>query len=191
MKKIITHALTFVLAFVVTTTYASTHNVTVTDASFSPSNFNAAVGDTVLWTFSANNYYQNNTASTSVPVGAATWSSGALSGGATYMYVITTAGSYSYNSSAWDAFSGSFTVTAPNAPSTTLHNITITDYAFSPDTLTAQIGDTIIWTAASGNLWLVNSASLTVPTGAATWSSGGLNPNQSFMYVVATAGAYT
>jgi len=185
MKGVFILALGFVMMFFVTTSYATTHYVTITDTAIVPDNFTANVGDTVVWSFSESNVYQNNTSSDTIPFGAAPWGSPPEEpGGPDFTYVITVPGTYHYQSTYYNPLTASFIV-APVA-----HHIIITDTAFLPDSFSASIGDTVIWQAASGNLYSNNTASTTLPAYAAAWSSGPLSPGQTYTYVIGAAGVY-
>lgn len=93
---------------------AATIMVTVTNFSFTPANFTANVGDTVMWMWSAGSH---TTTSLTVPTGAATWSNPMNSTNTMFMYIITKAGNYTY----WCAIhtssmEGSFTVNPAGIP---------------------------------------------------------------------------
>jgi plastocyanin len=66
--------------------------------------------------------------------------------------------------------------------------ITVQNISFSPATFTAVVGDTIQWVWVSGTH---TTTSLTVPTGAATWSNPMNSSSTSFQYVITTPGSYT
>jgi len=87
---------------------ATIHNVSISNFQFSPSSFNAVVGDTVIWTLSSGTH---TTTSTSVPTGAATWNQTLSTVGDNFTYVITTAGSYSYHCNIHSSMTASFIVT--------------------------------------------------------------------------------
>lgn len=57
---------------------------------------------------------------------------------------------------------------------------------FSPQTLMANVGDTIQWTLVSGTH---TTESTTIPAGAAPWNSGNITP-ATFTYVVTQVGTY-
>jgi plastocyanin len=94
MKKIYT--LIFASAFLLfTNVNATTHNVSVTNNSFTPNNIpNAVIGDVIVWTFNAGTHTTTSTTAT-IPAGALPWDSGNRTSG-TYSYTITTAGTYNY-----------------------------------------------------------------------------------------------
>jgi len=94
--------------------HATKHIVTVQNFMFSPSSFTATVGDTVEWDWVNGGH---TTTSTSVPVGAATWSHPMNSSSTSFQYVITKPGTYNY----WCAIhttlmEASFTVTTTAVP---------------------------------------------------------------------------
>lgn len=67
--------------------------VTQQGNSFSPSTFNASVGDTVRWVWTSGSH---TTTSTQVPGGASSWDSELSSTVQQFDYVITVAGTYNY-----------------------------------------------------------------------------------------------
>ena len=93
MKKI--YSLIFASAFLITAN-AATINVTVggTTNLFTPSNFTAAIGDNVVWTWAGGTHNVTSN-SGSVPAGAAVFVSPTQATG-TFTYNITTAGNYGY-----------------------------------------------------------------------------------------------
>jgi plastocyanin len=97
MKKL--YSLIIVSAFFLQTVNAATINVSIGPSgtfTFSPSTFAAVVGDQIIWTLSSGTHTVNSVAG-SIPGGAAAINSGTLStGGATYSYTITVAGTYAY-----------------------------------------------------------------------------------------------
>jgi plastocyanin len=109
MKKYLT-ALCIVLIATVNLVQAKIITVNVMDFSFSPSSFTANVGDTVKWVWNSGIH---TTTSTSVPTGAATWSNPMDASHTTFLYKITTAGSYAFqcNFHAIMGMTGTFTVT--------------------------------------------------------------------------------
>jgi plastocyanin len=74
---------------------ATVYNVSVSNYQFTPSNFNAYVGDTVRWTLSGGSH---TTTSTSVPAGAANWDHVFTTVDESFIYVIKVAGTYNYES---------------------------------------------------------------------------------------------
>ncbi|GAB4285946.1 MAG: hypothetical protein Kow0098_00540 [Ignavibacteriaceae bacterium] len=72
---------------------AAVINVSVDNFFFSPGSFDAAVGDTVVWTLISGTH---TTTSTSVPPGAPTWNYQFTGPGDTFSYVITVPGVYEY-----------------------------------------------------------------------------------------------
>ncbi|MGB3946937.1 MAG: T9SS type A sorting domain-containing protein [Bacteroidia bacterium] len=76
---------------------ADTITVMVTNNAFSPTTFNAEVGDVVKWVWDSNGMTHNVTsASQTIPNGAAPIASGDMASG-TYTYNITVAGNYGYS----------------------------------------------------------------------------------------------
>ncbi|HEX5316451.1 MAG TPA: T9SS type A sorting domain-containing protein, partial [Candidatus Kapabacteria bacterium] len=101
----------FFLGFVFLTagsTRATTHTITFGDYFFSPSTLNVSVGDTILW---SGTFGVHTATSTSVPSGAASFD---FRTGTTAMYVVTVAGTYSYDCIFHASFgmTGSFTAAA-------------------------------------------------------------------------------
>ena len=91
MKKFFLLFTLLVSHLMVTTSTATVINVSVDNFFFSPSSFDAAVGDTVTWTL-INGFH--TTTSTSVPFGASSWDYTFAGAGDTYSYLITVAGVY-------------------------------------------------------------------------------------------------
>jgi plastocyanin len=111
---------------------ATTHNVAITDYMFTPNNFTAAVGDTVIWTMGQTSGIPHTTTSLTIPAGATAWDNAfSATPGQTFMYVITVAGTYNYQCNYHYAMgmTGSFTVTGTTtevnqvAPENTSHLI--------------------------------------------------------------------
>ncbi len=76
---------------------ATTINVMVGDYYFNPASFDAAVGDTVVWTLDSSAVATHTTTSTLVPSGAANWNHTFSGVGDTYSYGITVDGVYEYH----------------------------------------------------------------------------------------------
>lgn len=69
-------------------------------------------------------------------------------------------------------------------------NVTVSNFAFTPSTFTAVVGDVIVYTLTTGT-HNVTTAGGVLPAGAATISSGTLStPGQSYSYTVTVAGNY-
>ena len=89
----------------------ASNSVSISGFSFGPSSLTIDTGDSVTWT---NNDGASHTAtSTSGP---ATFDSGAISGGGTYSFTFTTAGTYDYRCDIHTSMTASITVVAPNNP---------------------------------------------------------------------------
>ena len=69
----------------------------------------------------------------------------------------------------------------------TVHLVSVGDYTFSPTSVTAHPGDTIMWTWANGTH---TTTSTTIPSGASAWNSGISSSTTSFMYVPTITGTY-
>jgi plastocyanin len=72
---------------------AATTMVNVSDNIFTPNNFTVTVGDTILWMWVNGTH---TTSSTTIPVGAPAWNEVIDQSNTSYMYIVTTAGSYNY-----------------------------------------------------------------------------------------------
>jgi plastocyanin len=74
---------------------AATWQVNVSDFQFSPANLpNVHIGDSVKWVWTGPT--EHTTTSSTVPSGASSWSEVLNGSNTTYIYVVTTAGSYAY-----------------------------------------------------------------------------------------------
>ena len=90
MKKI------YILLITISTVFASraaTTMVNVSDNVFTPNNFTVAVGDTILWMWVNGTH---TTTSTTIPMGASSWDQVIDQNTTSYMYVVSTAGTYNY-----------------------------------------------------------------------------------------------
>lgn len=68
-----------------------------------------------------------------------------------------------------------------------VHSVVVSNFQFTPASLSVNVGDTIVWTLGSGNH---TTTSNTIPVGADPWDSP-INSNvQSFTYVITVAGTY-
>ncbi|MDQ3021504.1 MAG: T9SS type A sorting domain-containing protein [Bacteroidota bacterium] len=78
--------------------FSTIHNVTVANFSFTPSNINVTVGDTIKWNWVSGGHTTtcNGTSGSTRPTGAAAWDAGINNGSPTFSYIITVAGSYHY-----------------------------------------------------------------------------------------------
>ena len=85
--------------FSITTTFATTWNVTVADFSFSPSTINAVIGDVIQFNWSSG-FHTTTCGSglpgTSLPAGASEWDTSMDPGSTTFSYTVTVAGDYFY-----------------------------------------------------------------------------------------------
>jgi plastocyanin len=96
------------LCFFTANSFAMTHVVMFggsVGSAYSPSSFNAKVGDTVKWEGS---FSVHPLGSTSIPANAASFQ---MTSGSTFSYVITVVGTYNYHCTV-HLFTGSFTATA-------------------------------------------------------------------------------
>ncbi len=117
MKKLYTLIFAVICTLLSINVNATTINVQVgtngtsTGNFFNPTSFSAVVGDVVTWTLINP---QHNVTSTSVPAGAATFSSGTMTTvGVQFSYTITKAGTYNYDCTfhVSSGMTGSFTAT--------------------------------------------------------------------------------
>jgi len=111
MKKISLPLASMISLFLFSSLFGTVINVSVQNFSFSPAGFNAAVGDSIVWT-EVNGVH--TTTSTLVPAGAASWNYSFSGAGDTYTYVIAVAGDYEYQCSIHPTLmQGTFSVTIP------------------------------------------------------------------------------
>jgi glycosidase/plastocyanin len=75
-------------------------------------------------------------------------------------------------------------VLSADAEGRTGHDVTITNFAFTPDNITIQVGESVTW-ANQGNAHTVTSTQAPV-----SFDSGNLNNGQSFTFTFTTAGTY-
>ncbi len=73
--------------------YATNHTIQAGNFSFTPNALQVTVGDTITWTLVTGIH---TTTSTLVPTGAPTWDSPLDTGHTSFIYIVTTAGQYSY-----------------------------------------------------------------------------------------------
>lgn len=71
----------------------------------------------------------------------------------------------------------------------TVWNVNVTNAQFTPSTLNVVVGDVIHWALTDGSTH--TTTSITVPSGAATWSSPITSGNPTFNYTVTVSGNYT
>ncbi len=68
-----------------------------------------------------------------------------------------------------------------------VHNIIVESSQFSPASVSANVGDTILWTHGAG---FHTTTSTSIPVDALPWDSPISHSTQSFSYVIAKAGTY-
>lgn len=185
MKKNFT--LTVFLFFSCITMHAAIYIINVENYQFTPSSLNVSVGDTIRWVW-ANNGGSHTTASTDVPLEAATWDHPIDALNTHFDYKVTVSGSYSYqcNIHVGMGMVGTFTALSPPP----VHIISVADFQFIPASLNVTIGDTIRWVW--DNTGSAHTTSATdVPPDALTWDQpiDALNPQ--FDYIVTVPGSYT
>src|SRR5438477_12138330 len=67
------------------------------------------------------------------------------------------------------------------------HTVVVSNFKFDPNSLTVNVGDTILWTWSNGTH---NTVSTQVPAGANSWNSPINSSATSFSYVVTAEGTY-
>ncbi|MDB5282891.1 MAG: hypothetical protein JWO06_1966, partial [Bacteroidota bacterium] len=95
--------------------FAVSHTIQVADFSFTPPTTNANVGDSIVFTWVSGSH---TTTSTSVPSGATSWNSPMNSNNSTFVYVLTTAGTYDFHCAIHSFMTGTITATAIVVPTT-------------------------------------------------------------------------
>lgn len=94
MKKLISfYFLLFISLFFASSVFSATWIVQVSDFSFSPSNLNVSVGDSIKWQW-LNGIH--TTTSTNIPAGAPVWDEPMTVSNQTFIYVVTVPGPYDY-----------------------------------------------------------------------------------------------
>jgi plastocyanin len=68
-------------------------------------------------------------------------------------------------------------------------NVSIVDFAFSPQNITVNVGDTIVWTN-NGAASHTSTSGTTCPPGDGKWDSGVLSSGQSFSFTFTQAGTF-
>jgi len=87
-----------------------------------------------------------------------------------------------------DYVANSYSPPPPPPPSTSgTHIVNAGGTSFSPNSVSAKVGDTIKFVWSSGTH---TTTSTSVPTGAATWDSPLTSSNTSFIYIITVAGTY-
>ena len=109
MKKNLLALITCSLSFVAA--HATKDTVHVADFQFTPASLNVIVGDTIVWIWDNGSH---TTTSTTIPTGAAVWSSPMTSSNKVFQYIVTIAGTYQYKCIPHAAFGmvASFVATA-------------------------------------------------------------------------------
>ena len=69
----------------------------------------------------------------------------------------------------------------------TTHTVQVANFSFSPNSVNATVGDTMIWQWVSGSHTTTSTA---VPGGASSWDSPITSSSQTFKYVLTVAGTY-
>ena len=107
---------------------ATTMMVGVSDNVFTPASFTINVGDTIVWMWAQGTH---TTTSTTIPVGAQAWDQLLDQNNTSYMYVVTTTGTYNY----WCTFHyqmgmvGQFTVEQSSGIGENISGVTLNIFA--------------------------------------------------------------
>ncbi len=79
-----------------------------------------------------------------------------------------------------------FFIAAANAATV---NVSIVDFAFSPQNITINVGDTVVWTN-NGIAPHTSTSGINCPTGDGIWNSGVLSSGQAFQFTFTQPGTY-
>lgn len=74
-----------------------------------------------------------------------------------------------------------------SAATAAIHTVSVTNFAFTPANVTANVGDTVRWVWASGTH---TTTSTSVPSGATAWDANITSNATTFDYVIPVAGTY-
>lgn len=116
-KRLQSLIFTFLIqTLLVTNSYSTIRDVTVSNFVFSPANITANVGDTVRWTWINGGHTTTCDGSTltSLPPGAAPWDAPITPVNPIFIYVITVVGTYNYKCDPHIEMLGVITVTSPS-----------------------------------------------------------------------------
>ena len=80
------------------------------------------------------------------------------------------------------------TCKSTNGNETPKHQVDIVNFAFNPDSLSIDMGDTVLWINKGTVIHTTTSGANGVPDG--HWDSGNMAPNDSFKHVFDTTGTY-
>ena len=112
MKKTVIITL-FLITLISSRVFSNTHIIHASGIAFSPSQVTATVGDTIKWQWIDG---AHNTISLAVPSGSSSWNAPLDTLHPTFIYVLTTAGTYNYECSFHIAFGMTGSIQAnPNA----------------------------------------------------------------------------
>lgn len=144
--------------------------VSVVDFAFVPSADTILTGDSIRW-INNGGFPHTSTSDSGV------WDSDSLYS-QSFAFQFNTPGSYPYLCQYHPSMTGTILVKP-----TTLHNISIVDFAFSPQVDTITAGDSIQWT---NNGAVIHTST----SNALVWNSGNLSPGQSFTFQFNTPGTF-
>jgi plastocyanin len=148
------------------------HNVSIVDFAFSPQVDTITAGDSIKWT-------NNGLASHSSTSNTAVWDSDTLQPGEFFTRQFNTPGSFPYHCKVHPFMTGTIVV----KPSS-VHTVSIVDFAFVPQTDTITAADSIRW---------VNNGAVfhTTTSNTSVWNSGTLSPGpSSFTRQFSTSGSF-
>jgi plastocyanin len=140
---------------------------------FSPDPATISVGDAVVWT-NDDGVPHTSTSNTGV------WNSGSIAAGQTFRRVFSAAGTFPYHCSLHPTMTGTIIVEEPAARG---HIVTITDFSFSPASLTISAGDTVTW---RNN----GPSAHTSTSNTGVWNSGLLGQGQTYTRVFNATGSF-
>ena len=105
--------LSLIVIFFTVNSFATTRMITVQNFSFSPSSLTANVGDTIKWQWVSGTH---TTTSTTIPIVATSWDAPISSSSPTFIYVLSTPGTYNYKCTPHESMGMTGVITAqPNA----------------------------------------------------------------------------
>jgi plastocyanin len=163
----------------------TSHAVGVTNGTFTPDSLTIHVGDTVVWTNTQGDHNVNGTTAT-FPSNPDSFGNDVAGPGWVFSHVFTIAGDYDYHCDPHAEFGmvGKITVLER-----TSHAVAVTNGTFTPDSLTINVGDTVVWTNMQGN-HNVNATTATFPSNPESFGNDVGAPGWVFSHVFTIAGVY-